>query len=74
MHLNIKLHLDLNILRVTLLVKIHIQLVDHNDRYYYLHRVTLSKDYEKHILDEFQQLDVPRKLDCVFIFFHFQCL
>ena len=46
----------------------HSELVDHNDRYYYSHRITLNKDYEKHILYEFQQLDedgylVHRKLD-----------
>ena len=46
----------------------HSELVDHNDRYYYSHRITLNKENEKHILDEFQQLDedgyLPhRKLD-----------
>ena len=46
----------------------HSDLVDHNDKYYYSHRITLNKDYEKNILDEFQQLDedgflIHRKLD-----------
>ena len=46
----------------------HSELVEHNDRYYHSHRITLNKDYEKEILDEFQQLDddgfIPhRKLD-----------
>ena len=35
----------------------HGELVNHNDKYYYSHRITLNKDYEKHILDEFQRLD-----------------
>ena len=43
-------------------------LVEHNDTYYYSHRITLRKEYEKEILDEFQQLDedgflIHRKLD-----------
>ena len=46
----------------------HSELVEHNDRYYYSHRITLNKEHEKQILDEFQQLDedgfIPhRKLD-----------
>ena len=46
----------------------HSELVNHNDKYYYSHRITLNKDYEKHILDEFQRLDedgflIHRKLD-----------
>ena len=46
----------------------HSELVNHNDKYYYSHRITLNKDYEKHILDEFQLLDedgflIHRKLD-----------
>ena len=35
----------------------HDDLVEHSDKYYYSHRVTLRKEYEKLILDEFQQLD-----------------
>ena len=35
----------------------HDDLVEHSDKYYYSHRVTLKKEYEKLILDEFQQLD-----------------
>ena len=35
----------------------HSDLVEHSDKYYYLHRVTLKKEHEKYILDEFQQLD-----------------
>ena len=47
----------------------HSELVEHNDRCYYYHRITLIKDHEKQIFDEFQQLDeegfIPhRKLDC----------
>ena len=43
-------------------------LVEHNDTYYYSHRQTLRKEYEKEILDEFQRLDedgflIHRKLD-----------
>ena len=46
----------------------HRELVDHNDQYFYSHRQKLNKDYEKHILDEFQRLDedgylIHRKLD-----------
>ena len=32
-------------------------LCEHNEKYYYSHRQVLNKDYEKHILDEFQWLD-----------------
>ena len=44
------------------------ELVGHNDTYYYSHRITLRKEYEKEILDEFQRLDedgflIHRKLD-----------
>ena len=40
----------------------------HNDKYYYSHRITLNKEHEKDILDEFVQLDhdgfiIHRKLD-----------
>ena len=43
-------------------------LCEHNEKYYYSHRQVLNKDYEKHILDEFQRLDedgflIHRKLD-----------
>ena len=43
-------------------------LLEHNEMYYYSHRITLNKEHEKEILDEFQQLDedgfIPhRKLD-----------
>ena len=46
----------------------HDDLVEHSDKYYYSHRQALNKNYEKHILDEIQQLDqdgflVHRKLD-----------
>ena len=46
----------------------HNDLVEHSDKYFYSHRVTLKKEYEKLILDEFQQLDedgflIPRTLD-----------
>ena len=46
----------------------HSELVQHNDIYYYSHRITLNKEYEKEILDEFQRLDedgflIHRKLD-----------
>ena len=46
----------------------HSELVEHNDRYYYSHRITLNKEHEKDILDEFVQLDhdgfiIHRKLD-----------
>ena len=55
----------------------HSDLVDHNDKYYYSHRITLNKDYEKNILDEFQQLDedgflIHRLVKVVQ--FSFQCL
>ena len=43
----------------------HRELVEHNDRYYYSHRITLNKDNEKQILNEFQHLDedgfIPHK-------------
>ena len=44
------------------------ELVEHNDIYYYFHRITLNKEYEKEILDEFQRLDadgflIHRQLD-----------
>ena len=32
----------------------HGELVEYNDRYSYSHRITLNKDNEKQILDEFQ--------------------
>ena len=35
----------------------HDDLIPHNDKYYYSHRQVLNKNYEKHILDEIQQLD-----------------
>ena len=35
----------------------HNELVEHNDRYYYSHRITLNKDHEKQIVDELQLLD-----------------
>ena len=35
----------------------HDELIPHNDKYYYSHRQVLNKNYEKHILDEIQQLD-----------------
>ena len=46
----------------------HDDLLDHNEKYYYSHRQTLNKNYEKHILDEIQHLDqdgflVNRTLD-----------
>ena len=46
----------------------HDDLLDHNEKYYYSHRQTLNKNYEKHILDEIQKLDqdgflVHRTLD-----------
>ena len=46
----------------------HSELAEHNDIYYYSHRITLNKEYEKEILDEFQRLDedgflIHRKLD-----------
>ena len=46
----------------------HSELLEHNDIYYYSHRITLNKEYEKEILDEFQRLDedgflIHRKLD-----------
>ena len=30
----------------------HDDLIPHNDKYYYSHRQSLNKNYEKHILDE----------------------
>ena len=44
------------------------ELDEHNNKYYYSHRVTLNKYHEKYILDEFQKLDqdgflIHRNLD-----------
>ena len=44
------------------------ELMEHNDIYYYSHRITLNKENEKEILEEFQRLDedgflIHRKLD-----------
>ena len=57
----------------------HSELVEHNDIYYYSHRITLNKEYEKEILDEFQRLDedgflIHRKLDWWGLFFQFWCV